>query len=597
LKLKLLFAVIFVIFQIFGYLFIKNIRDGEINEILNNSLENNSILLNSILDSFHTDGDIILDYIMDVGDVEETLFRVANGGDERVLRNELYQKLEKRFKNLQSKYGFQKLHFHLPDGTSFLRVHKPNKFGDYLLDIRKSIKMLHEKREIIRGFEEGKRHNTFRNIYPIYRDKIFLGSVEVSFSFSSLRSKAMEVLPHHYTFIVKKRIKNTRWKNYQKSSLSEKFYSHKDCNNSKHTDIELKAISRIDTTLKKEIGERLERFEKFGLYKSVNGQYFNISFIPIESIGGYGSAYFISYEIDSKHIEDEFSAMTQRFIIFFALTLLILYLAYLSLARRFDIQALNSELRERIDTEIQKSRKKDRLILQQSKFSAMAEMMNSIAHQWRQPLNRISLGIINIEEEFLYDELTRENLSIYSENINESLQYLSRVIDDFRDFYKPIEEQEMIDLLHVIKESITYLQGEFKDSAKIEIENLFSRTHMIDYGREFKQVLVNLVTNSLDAIEHNQIKDGEVRVVLREVSGSKFSVSIEDNGGGIPEEIEDRIFEPYFTTKFQSEGTGMGLYVSKITIEVNMGGKLHYSSIDGGSKFIIELYSSSKEKF
>ncbi len=526
-KLKLIFFTLFLFLEIVGYLFTARIKNIETGKIVENSVEINRILLNSILKSFQTDGELIASHIKD------TLHEKN--------RAESINYFDNNFLYYFVKYGISSIKLELENGEIL-------QFGE-------------------------KEENSFKTTYK---------GVEIDFSLQAIRSRAMELLPHHYQFI----IKGEKREGYTQTHLSEKFYidthSDNECYNPKYGE-NISKIDRVNSTL--DVKTSLNRFEEFGVYLELNDTYFNISFIPMGQ-----NVYFIAYEEDSKTIAKEYSIMYNRILLLTFFLAIIVSLAYLYFSKELKIRKLNQELQIRIDEEIKKSRKKDRLILQQSKLSAIGEMMNSIAHQWRQPLNRISLGMINIEEDFMYDELTHEALLQYSETINSSIQYLSRVIDDFREFYKPIAEQEAVDVSKLVRDLVDDLQDEYKEKIDIKLRVGFKCNHMVDYGRELKQVLLNLVNNSIDAILNSSI-DGKIEMEMFELEENRILISILDNGGGIPKEIQERIFEPYFTTKFESEGTGMGLYVSKITIEVNMGGKLIYTPKESGSKFEIELFS------
>jgi signal transduction histidine kinase len=551
--------------------------------------------------SFRNEADLIFDNIMESRrDIVEILSR-ANREDPQtdILREKLYKLLEDKYRYFKVKYNVRQVHFHLPKAISFLRMHKPSKFGDSLWGVRPSLREVHNTRKVVRGFEEGRIFNGFRNIYPIFQGEEYIGSVEVSFSFQSIRSQAMELLPYHYKFMISNSTANIVWKssknnNYSPSDLSDSFYydseANKRCDHPKHNDELAHTISHINKELNISIQQDLNEFKRFAKYIEHDDSFFTVSFIPISSVAHKDSAYFIAYEVDNHFIRKEFSDMKRRIGIFTVALLVSLTLIYLVILKELELRALNRSLEIRIADEIKSSRQKDKVIIQQSKLSAMAEMINSIAHQWRQPLNRISLEVINIEEDFLYDELSEESLMRYSEGINQNVQYLSKTIDDFRDFYRPREGGDVASIVDLIESVVNIIDGEFKSKQiSLNFNNQLSEPFTVDHAKDFKQVLVNIITNSIDSIESVDRGEGEIDILL-ESSNSDIKLTIHDNGKGIEKEIADRVFEPYFTTKFENQGTGMGLYISKITIETNMGGHIYFKhGKEVGTECIIKL--------
>ena len=600
-RLLSILIVLFTLFEAIGYFIAKDFRDMEIDGILDNSFNLNQILYRSILSSFESHANLIFDNIMEKQtEIENILYKVNNENiDKTPFRKELFNLIDKKFIKYQNKYSVQQIHFHLPDGTSFLQFDKSDNFGESLWNSRASLREIHSKHQIIRGFEEDKFFNGFRNIYPIFKNNLYVGSVEISFSFKSIRDKAVHLLPFHYEFIINKNNTPHLWKeykniNYTTSKLSENFYYDNNinsCNNHCSENINFEnCLSQINHIISKKIENRLNNFSEFSLFTEYESQFFTISFIPIQNILGKNSAYFIIYDRHNKLIQKEFETMNQRVVIFTFVLIICLTLIYLFIIKELEIRELNSKLEKRINIEIERNRAKDRVILQQSKFSAMAEMINSIAHQWRQPLNRISLEMINIEEDFIYDDLNETMLTEYSERINGDIQYLSKTIDDFREFYKPTDKQESINILNLITSTLNMIKSSLNDSkVDITFKAELKAQFYINYGKELKQVLNNLVNNAIDSVDRYS---GKVEVTLVEFENI-VEITIKDNGKGIKDEIADRIFEPYFTTKFESQGTGMGLYVSKIIVEINMNGEISFEHNKKGTSFKIKLPKQS----
>jgi signal transduction histidine kinase len=595
LKIQALFIVIFLFFEIIGYFYIVTIRDREIEQILQNNINQNRILHDSLIGSFQTRADMIFDSIKD--DSIFILSKAQHGKNEDFLREELKEKFFEKYQYLNWRYGVAQFHFHTADGRSLFRFHKPKLYGDSMISFRESIKLLHKEKRVVRGFETGRLYNAHRNIYPIFNGKELIGSVEINFAFNFILETAHNILPNSYDVIIydENRILDSTNcdENYKKTLISDRFYNEQNfgticANSSDLADKQNEHLKNVNLLIKDRVKEDLLKFNKFAIYQTYEESYTALSFIPIISISNKGSAYFVTYEKNNKDIEDQFILMRSRILILTFSLAVIFSLFYLFISKELEIRNLNRELRKKVREEIAKNRKKDRILLQQSKLSAMAEMINSIAHHWRQPLNRISLELLNIEEDFYYDELTENTLREHSNAVNQSLQYLSRIIDDFREFYKPPKEQEQTDIARIIRRSIDNFSME--DHMKIDFRNYLQERYMISYCDEFQQVIVNLIANSVDAIKNSRIKSGLIVISAYTESNSRTIVSIKDNGGGIPQKVAERIFEPYFTTKENEEdATGMGLYVSKIIVETNMDGTLSYVPHEKGTEFKIEL--------
>ncbi|MBF0345618.1 MAG: PAS domain S-box protein [Nitrospirae bacterium] len=259
-----------------------------------------------------------------------------------------------------------------------------------------------------------------------------------------------------------------------------------------------------------------------------------------------------------------------------------------------EIIELNIGLAQKISAEIKMRMHNEQLLIQQTKMATMGEMLNSIAHQWRQPLNAINIVVYDIKDAQDYGELTSEYLNNSAKTIVEQTDFMSKTIDDFRNFMRPSKEKAMFELKSVITQLISMFSPFFiKNSISINLISADEEFNVYGYANEFKHVVLNLTNNSRDAIllrREKGIKDIKDRVdisICRD--NGKTIVSISDTGAGIPEDIIDKVFDSHFTTKSADKGTGIGLYMSKTIIESNMGWKLTVRNIDGGAEFRIEI--------
>jgi signal transduction histidine kinase len=245
-----------------------------------------------------------------------------------------------------------------------------------------------------------------------------------------------------------------------------------------------------------------------------------------------------------------------------------------------ELQLLNSALQDKIAIEVEHSRQKDQIMFRQSRLAAMGEMVGNIAHQWRQPLNAIVLIIQSFQMKKMVGKLDDEFIDTQVDEGIKLATAMSRTIDDFRNFFKPNKIEEYFSAKRVIKEAIDLVQHYYE---KVDIQmNLLCEEdfEMLGYPNEFSQVLMNLFSNSKDALKdrENQKKYIEI-IVYVDKEKEKGKISVIDNGGGVPIEVIDRMFEPYFTTKHQSNGTGIGLYMSKEIVEKQMHGSIEVENI------------------
>ncbi|MDA3946770.1 MAG: nitrate- and nitrite sensing domain-containing protein, partial [Helicobacteraceae bacterium] len=235
-------------------------------------------------------------------------------------------------------------------------------------------------------------------------------------------------------------------------------------------------------------------------------------------------------------------------------------------------------------------------LIQQSKLAAMGEMISSIAHQWRQPLNAVGVLLQEIQLKYQYDRLDKEEFNSLSEEIQKYLEYMSKTIDDFRDFFKPSKEMKAFDVVQALHDALKIVDKQLENhnieltlNVKCTDESIedISEAFIIDgYESEFKQVIINLINNAKEAIEEHAQKvplpHKTIQIdILRDTED--VIITITDNGEGIPAELLDTIFDPYISTKEEQQGTGLGLYMSKLIIERNMLGRLRASNTPLGA--------------
>ncbi len=267
------------------------------------------------------------------------------------------------------------------------------------------------------------------------------------------------------------------------------------------------------------------------------------------------------------------------------------------------LKELNENLEKQVAIEVtsrlkaeEEKKAHEAILIQQSKIAAMGEMIGAIAHQWRQPLNALGIMIQDIQDAYEYGELSEKYINdIVRKSVNQ-IQFMSGTINDFRNFYKTSKIRETFNVVKAITSATSLLEAQFSfHTISINMKSSKNGTLAVTgYLNEFKQAVLNIVSNAGSAIieaRQEGMSVEETGEILIDISQEKeiIIINICNRGKHIPEEIIGRIFEPYFTTKNPAEGTGIGLYMSKMIIEKNMGGKLYAKNIVNGVKFTIEL--------
>jgi signal transduction histidine kinase len=263
-----------------------------------------------------------------------------------------------------------------------------------------------------------------------------------------------------------------------------------------------------------------------------------------------------------------------------------------------ELTQLNNDLEMRVRDEVGRSKEKDALLFEQSKQAQMGEMIAMIAHQWRQPLSAISSTAIAVEtkiklgtfdlddpsqreayESMIVDEL--EKIAMYT-------QHLSQTIDDFRNFFRPQKNASLTSTTQLVQRSISLLQGLLNNKGvDVELE-LCEERELHTHVNELIQVLVNIIKNSVDNFEVTATDAPHLLVTTSEEHG-QCSIKICDNGGGIAVDAMERIFEPYFSTKSDKNGTGLGLYMSRIIVEDHCQGTLRAYNSQEGACFVVTV--------
>ena len=248
-----------------------------------------------------------------------------------------------------------------------------------------------------------------------------------------------------------------------------------------------------------------------------------------------------------------------------------------------ELQNLNDTLEERVKEEVEKNIQKDKQLELQSRMALMGELLSMIAHQWRQPLNALSAIVSNLKLDLMLGSFDKNELAKTIDKMENLIVHLSHTIDDFRKFYREDNEFVKIKISQIIDDAINIVSASLNAHSinlKVDIKEDFELKTM---PNRLKQVLLNIIKNASDVLEERKIKNPTIKIEVK-----NKTIFIKDNAGGIKDDIIDKIFEPYFTTKDEKNGTGLGLYMSKTIIE-KLNGKIKAYNDENGAVFKIEL--------
>jgi len=252
------------------------------------------------------------------------------------------------------------------------------------------------------------------------------------------------------------------------------------------------------------------------------------------------------------------------------------------------LEDLNKNLELKVQKAIKEVKKKDRAMFHQSRLARMGTMLSMIAHQWRQPLSEVSGILMELETASKFGKADNEMIESFVKESNVHLRFMSNTIEDFRNFFKPDKEKIDFSIDEACNEALTLVFASIKN-LNINLEKTLVKDSIISgYKREFSQVMLNLISNAKDVLNQREISNPQITIEIKTVNNNAI-ISVEDNAGGVESKYFTRVFEPYFTTKESLKGSGLGLYMSKMIIEKNMGGELSLENTNKGAIFIISL--------
>jgi signal transduction histidine kinase len=533
-------------------------------------------------------------------------------------REKLFALLKKDYDFIQN-INMLQVHFHNKNNTSFLRLYKPKMYGDNLEKARYSVGYVNKYHKPVKSLEIGKVAPGFKYVYPLFdKNQNYIGSVENSFSIMAFINQLELLYTVHTHFLVFKKcvdgqIDPDSKKLFTTAIENQDFYKLQ-TENCKMGDNKSNQKQVLFEGIYKNIVDKgLQTKKPFSIEFIINDTTKIATFLPLKNIKKEHIGYFVFYH-DSQELKDINRELYKRLIIFgFIITLITLIFYKISSQKALlkeevrkqtekfqkanqelesktqQLNELNNSLEDKIKSEIDKNRQKEFELMEASKMVQMGEMIGNIAHQWRQPLSVISTISTGIQLNKELDMLDESTLIPSMEKINSSAQYLSETINTFRNFIKEKKELKIQTVQENIKNALDIVGTVLKDvniQLIKEIEDESIKVYIV--SGELPQVIINIINNAKDIILEKEIKDGWVKITLYK-DNDKAVITIEDNGGGVPEEILSKIFNPYFSTKEENIGTGLGLHMSKRIVLESLKGNLYVKNSAFGALFFIEI--------
>ena len=613
----------FVMIQSIAWYGINEYTNSKIENLKKNELVKIQTQYNTILKTFENLANTVFNGYINKPEIIDCI--VNND------RDKLFKLLKPHYNYLES-LDFKQIHFHTSKNISFLRMHKLKKFGDDLTKYRYSINYVNKVKKPIKGFEMGRIVPGFRFVYPIFSNEnknsnIHLGSVETSFSVAAFTKSLKELYNVRTNFIIDKNLVKSEVfkslsKNYSNSIESDSYMTLKQSIDSKILKNLKNLESLYKSSLKEEIKSDLDKNKFFSINTKINGFNKIITFLPVNDIQKNHIGYFVMYRNSDKLAFYE-KEIINKFIVAFIIIVSFFFVIFRELRHKEslkkdiyektkklqettvmleeqtdELEEINQTLEERITKEVEKNAKQERELFQQSKQAALGDMIGNIAHQWRQPLSAISTSASGMQVTYQINALSDDDFINYTDAIIKNAQYLSQTIDDFRDFIRSEKKITRFDVSESVKKCMAIVNSSINNH-NLNIQTNYDDNLVVNnFDNELQQAVINIFSNAKDALKDN-ISDSDDRIIFIETfkEENKAIISIKDTAGGIPESIIDKVFEPYFTTKHQSQGTGLGLYMTHQIIIDSMKGSLNVENITfeynnktyNGAKFSIIL--------
>lgn len=582
------------------------------------------------------------------------LIRDANSAtpeEQARLREQLLGLLSPTYANLK-KRNLRQFHFHLPDGTSFLRMHRPQKFGDPLFDVRYSVKVANEKQVFVAGFEEGRIFNGFRYVFPLFAvdasgNRQHIGSVETSIGFQAIRSEMSKLFPACFDFmlrgdVVRSKVFQSERDNYVESPIDPNYVIESSAirGTSTSNSPACQMVDRLNESLKPIVADDLQKGIAFAIpIRLENQANYVATFVPVRNLKNKVVAYILSYESDFILMKYRHTFLAMLVTVTCFNSIFILFIAYVDRSRELlseknaalqqevEARTIAERIAEQHSEELQQTLEKLKIaqakLIQTEKMTSLNQLVAGVAHEINNPISFIYSNVEPAKDYMnsLFDaidfyqtqnqtgcdrthldleeiEFIREDFPQLLDSIQFGATRVDRIVQALRNFSRLDEaELKFVDIRNGLDSSLSLLQHRLNANDRrpeIQLIKTYGDLPKIEcYPSLLNQVFMNILTNAIDAIERDSWQFDLVpilRIVTVRDRFDKIVVQIANNGSSIPSDICDRIFDPFFTTKPVGKGTGLGLSTAYLIIAETHGGQLYCQSQPGEETiFTIEL--------
>lgn len=481
------------------------------------------------------------------------------------------------------------------EGQSIYRSWDNSK-GDSLSTIRGDVQKVLTTKQMVKSISVGKYTISFKSMTPIFDGEKFVGIIEVITHFNSLSNK-LAIDNIDSLFIADKKFKNQLKKAVTKRFIDGYYIANLEPSTSMLEFLENNNIDKLiaiddfkilddNIVTSYRIKDESNNVIGYALLKyrlsAVNNQDINtfavlikfFTFVLLAFV--VGVIYLFKLYKDSKETEEDLENMQK-------------YEAILKqkvIEKTHELADLNATLEERIRIELEKNKNQDIMLQQQSKLAAIGEMIDAVAHQWKQPINIIKMRVDTLGYDFTDKLVNQEYITDFQTKIFHQIKHMTDTLDGFRSFFRPNKELKEFDMKIAVDKVLLLIKDEFiKHQINIDV-NVIQNFQLLGMENEFKHLILNILNNAKDAFYDNNIENRNITINILLDDKSK-KIEICDNAGGIPSEIIEHIFKANVTTKEQGKGTGIGLYMSS-QIAVKHHGTLSAINIENGAKFIFE---------